>query len=354
MTIVTMTEDILFETRGKLGLAVLNRPKALNALNHDMVRSFSEQLKLWEVDPQIQVVCLVGAGQKAFCAGGDIRAVYDGREGGRADQLAFFADEYRLNDQIAGFPKPYVSLIDGIVMGGGAGLSMHGSYRVGAERTLFSMPETGIGFFPDVGASYFLNQLPGELGLYCALSAARLTQVDAFGAGLLTHTAPASAFPEILSALETSEDVEATLSDFHKDPAPSGLLARKAMIDEAFGETSLEKIVKGLDKRAGKPGREATIAKIMAETLVEKSPTSLKVTMEEIRRSRGQELRECLKQEYRILSRILQGDDFYEGVRAVLVDKDHSPKWRPPVLEEVDSATVASYFDEPAEGDLIF
>ncbi|WP_417694954.1 enoyl-CoA hydratase/isomerase family protein [Roseibium sp.] len=351
---MTSTDDILYEKRGGLGLAVLNRPKALNALNHHMVLSFSAQLDLWEKDPEIRVVCLMGSGGKAFCAGGDIRAIYDARQNGDPIPTEFFRDEYRLNDQIARYSKPYVALIDGIVMGGGAGLSMHGAYRVGAERTLFSMPETGIGFFPDVGATAFLNRLPGELGLYCALSSARLMQVDAYGAGLLTHAVKREAFDDILTALETTQDVAETLAAFHHEPLASGLLARQSLVDKAFSAKSMEKILKDLEKTAGKTGREATVAKIMAETLIEKSPTSLHVTLEQMRRGRGQVLRNCLVMEFRILNRILQADDFYEGVRAVLVDKDHSPKWSPPVLEEVDSAVVASYFEVPDGGDLTF
>lgn len=354
MNTTTMTDDILFETRQGLGLAVLNRPRALNALNHDMVKALSAQLELWAEDPAIRVVCLTAAGEKAFCAGGDIRAVYDGRMAGETGLTAFFHDEYRLNDRIARFSKPYVSLIDGIVMGGGAGLSMNGAYRVGAERTLFSMPETGIGFFPDVGASHFLSRLPGQIGLYCAMTAARIMQADAFGVGLLTHTVPRASFPDLLEALETSEDVPATLDAFHKAPAGSGLMARQPMIDKIFAGATAEKILGDLDKLSEKSSRDATAAKIMAETLVEKSPTSLKITLEQMRRARGKYLRECLVMEYRILSHILEGTEFYEGVRSVLIDKDHAPKWSPPILEEVDSADIAAYFEEPAGGDLTF
>lgn len=341
-----MTDEILFEQRGAAGFIILNRPKALNALNHPMVTAMAAKLDEWETDGSIRHVVITGAGEKAFCAGGDIRKVYEMKKAGEPGLADFFGDEYVLNARIKAYPKPYVSLIDGIVMGGGVGLSVHGRYRAGSEFTLFAMPETGIGFFPDVGGGYFLPRLPHFIGTYCALSAGRLKQADALAAGILTHAVPRESMPALAKALETAEDVEAVLASFQSDPGESGLMTHAGLIESVFSASTVAEIMSRLDA-VDSEWAQKTAADIRA-----KSPTSVHLALEQVRRGADLDFNACMRMEYRIVSRILEGHDFFEGVRAVLVDKDHAPKWQPAHLDQVDSAEIASYFQEPEGGDL--
>jgi len=342
-----VTDEILFEKRGKAGFAILNRPKALNALNHGMVKALAGQLVRWAEDPGIAHVVLKGAGEKAFCAGGDIRSIYDARMAGQVEDLsAFFRDEYLLNAQIKAFPKPYVSLIDGIVMGGGVGLSVHGSHRVGTEKTLFAMPETGIGFFPDVGGTWFLPRMPKKIGLYCALSAGRMKQGDALATGVLTHAVDGASLADIEQALETSQDIGAVLAPHLVTPERGPLMDNAALIEQAFSAGSVAEILTRLE------ASEDAFARKTVETIRQKSPTSVLIAFEQMKRGAGLDFNECMRLEYRILCHILQGVDFFEGVRAVLVDKDQAPKWSPQHFDQVDSAGLASYFEEPSDGDL--
>ncbi len=342
-----MSEDILFEIRGKAGFVLLNRPKALNALNHAMVKALARQLTHWEQDPAVAHVVITGAGEKAFCAGGDIRSIYDARMAGQMQGLAtFFGDEYVLNAQIKAFPKPFVALIDGIVMGGGVGVSVHGSHRVGTEKTLFSMPETAIGFFPDVGGTWFLPRMPRQSGVYCAVSAGRLKQGDALATGVLTHAISGSDLKDLEKALETADDVDAVLGTYTVEPGNGPLTDNLDLIEEAFSAPSVADILSRLD------ASDAEFARKTAEAIRAKSPTSVLIAFEQMQRGAAMTFNECMKLEYRIVSHILKGVDFFEGIRAVLVDKDHDPKWSPASLGEVDSAALASYFEEPSDGDL--
>ncbi|WP_246476366.1 enoyl-CoA hydratase/isomerase family protein [Roseibium litorale] len=341
-----MTDEILFEQRGAAGFIILNRPKALNALNHPMVTAMAAKLDEWDKDDSIRHVVVTGAGEKAFCAGGDIRKVYEMKKAGEPGLADFFGDEYVLNARIKAYPKPYISLIDGIVMGGGVGLSVHGRYRAGSEFTLFAMPETGIGFFPDVGGGYFLPRLPHFIGTYCALSAGRLKQADTLAAGILTHAVPRESMPALAKALETTEDVEAVLASFHQDPGASGLMAQASVIESVFSASTVAEIMSRLDA-VDSEWAQKTAADIRA-----KSPTSVHLALEQVRRGADLDFNANMRMEYRIVSRILQGHDFFEGVRAVLVDKDHAPDWQPAHLDQVDSAEIASYFQEPEGGDL--
>jgi enoyl-CoA hydratase len=340
--------DILFEKRGRLGLVTLNRPKALNALSDAMVRRFSAELDLWRRDDEVAVVAVRGNG-RAFCSGGDIRAVYEeGRIGPPAS--GYFRDEYRLNARVKHYPKPYVALVDGFVMGGGAGISIHGSHRVFAEGATFAMPETGIGFFPDVGVSYALARMPEETGVYCALAAVRLARGDSLHAGLATHAAPASAFDAILDGLAESGDADAVLSRLAGERPPPETLGRLgAAIASIFGTGSLEAILARLDEAEGPhaPWAERTAADIRS-----KSPTSLRVALRQVRAARDLDFDDCIRLDYRIACQILTGHDFYEGVRAALVDKDRSPRWRPDALAKVDPRAVEAHFLQPAAGDL--
>jgi enoyl-CoA hydratase len=342
-----VSDEILFQKCGKAGFVILNRPKALNAINHAMVRAMAEQLTRWGEDPEIAHVVVTGAGDKAFCAGGDIRSIYDARMSGQTEGLsAFFRDEYILNAQIKAYPKPYIALINGIVMGGGVGVSVHGSHRIGTEKTLFAMPETGIGFFPDVGGTYFLPRMPRSSGIYCALSSGRLKQGDALATGVLTHAVSEASLDDLERDLETADDIGAVLAPYLVTPEKEPVSENLDAIGETFSASSVEDILSRLDKS------DTDFAGKTAAAIRQKSPTSVLIAFEQMKRGGQLSFNECMKLEYRIVSRILQGTEFYEGIRAVLVDKDQAPKWSPSQFSQVDSAELASYFEEPADGDL--
>ncbi len=337
--------EILFERRGAAGLVTLNRPKALNAVTHHMVRELARQLDAWAQDEAITRVVVTAAGDRAFSAGGDLRQVTaGGMQGPHEQALQFWRDEYRLNAQIKRFRKPYIALIDGIVMGGGVGVSVHGSHRVAGDRFLFAMPEVGIGFFPDVGATYFLPRLPGEIGAYCALTGERLKTADGVGTGVASHHVPSKQFPELIDGLCGTISVDAILGAFSAPAGDGPLLARRSVIDRIFAGDRVETILERLDNEAGSESADSQWARSTAVTMRTKSPTSLRIALAQMRRGRGWTFEECMQAEYRIVSRIIREPDFHEGVRAVIVDKDNNPKWRPATLAEVGDATVAAHF----------
>ncbi|CUB00322.1 enoyl-CoA hydratase/isomerase family protein [Pannonibacter indicus] len=343
-------DEVLFEVAGQAGLITLNRPKALNALSHGMVKAIAARLDDWETNPAITRIVLRGNGEKAFCAGGDIRQVYDMgvRLGlkGAPEQTSFFADEYILNSRIKHFPKPWVSLIDGIVMGGGVGLSVHGSHRVGTEKTLFAMPETGIGFFPDVGGSYFLPRMPRRTGYYCALTSARLKQADALLTGVLTHALASASIPALTDALCAGEPVEAALARHTVEAGPAPLLEVMDELERVFGLSSVDQIWQAL------ASSDSDFARNCLGMLASKSPTSLALTFEQLNRGAELDFNGCMQMEFRIVSEILKHTDFYEGVRSVLVDRDNAPRWQAASLAEVDRTGLAAYFGRPEGGDL--
>lgn len=345
-----MSDEVVFERHGNTGLVILNRPTALNALTHDMVRALYATLREWASDPQVRQVIVTAAGDRAFCAGGDIRYIWaTGRER-YAEAVSFFRDEYRLNVLIKRFPKPYVALIDGICMGGGVGISVHGSHRVATERTVFAMPETGIGFFPDVGGSYILSRMPGHSGLYAGLTAARLGQADCLWAGLATHAVEAGAIGGILERLLAGGDLEGTLAEASVALDLSPLQELQSDIDHFFAKPSLDEILAALAHAdAGMKWARETL-----ETLRARAPSSLAITFDEISRARDLSFEECMAMEYRIVSRILQHADFYEGVRSVLVDKDGAPRWQPGRVEDLDPAVISAHFEPLPEGELAF
>ena len=340
------SSEILFDRRGAAGLVTLNRPQALNAVTLGMVRALTRQLAEWRADPSITRVVLTAAGGRAFSAGGDIRALYDAGTTGRHDEmLAFYGEEYLLNTIIKHYPKPYVALIDGIVMGGGVGLSVHGSHGVAGDRFSFAMPEVSIGFFPDVGATWFLPRLPGELGAYCALTGERLGAADGVAATIATHRVSSSRFPDLADALCGAMSVDATLAAF-AEPAGEGKLdARRGTIDRLFKSDRVEDILSALDA-AGEEFAASTAA-----TMRLKSPTSLKLALAQMRAGTKLSFQGCMQTEFRIVSRVIHGHDFYEGVRAVIVDKDNAPKWRPDTLAEVSDAEIARHFAPLPGGD---
>ncbi|HTQ82235.1 MAG TPA: enoyl-CoA hydratase/isomerase family protein [Pseudolabrys sp.] len=337
--------EILFERRGAAGMVTLNRPKALNAVTHAMVLVLRAQLDAWADDPAITRVVVVAAGDRAFSAGGDIRHLYDLGKAGKPDEaLQFWRDEYPLNAAIKNYRKPYVSLIDGIVMGGGVGVSIHGSHRVAGDRFSFAMPEVGIGFFPDVGATWFLPRMPGEVGTYCALTGERFGSGDGLAAGIATHRIPSARFPALLEGLSGTVPVDAVLAAF-AEPADEGpIMRRQAAIDRLFQGNHVEDILAALDREAASGRGDGDWAGKTAATIRTKSPLSLKLALAQVRRGGTMDFETCMRTEFRIVSRVIHGYDFYEGVRAVIVDKDNRPRWRPASLAEVSAAEVEGHF----------
>jgi enoyl-CoA hydratase len=344
---------ILFERRGGAGLVTLNRPNALNAVTLGMVRALARQLADWARDPAVTRVVVTAAGGRAFSAGGDIRELYNlGKAGRYPEMLPFWREEYTLNAQIKRYPKPYVSLIDGIVMGGGVGLSVHGSHRVAGDKFLFAMPEVSIGFFPDVGATWFLPRLPGELGTYCALTGERLAAADAVTATVATHRVASARWGELADALCGAVPVDAVLAAFAEPCEGGTVAAQRPAIDRLFKADRVEDILAALDREALAEGPAAPFADRSAAAIRTKSPTSLKLALAQVRAGRDLSFDACMKTEFRIVSRIIHGHDFYEGVRAVIVDKDNAPRWQPSKLDEVGKADVERHFAPLARDEL--
>jgi len=344
----TTEAPVLFSQDGPVGRILLNRPKALNALDLVMVDMMMAQLKSWEQDPSVKVVVIEGAGEKAFCAGGDIRGLYDARQVDDEEMLdAFYRREYHLNHYIATYPKPYIALMDGITMGGGVGVSVHGRFRIVTERTLFAMPETGIGFFPDVGGGYFLPRCPGQIGMYLGLTGARIKAADCLYAGLATHGAKSDALEVIKGALANASwegDGFAVAEDIlnkHETPFGSAPLSEiRTEIDHCFAGDSVVAIFEALQNASSAFGTETL------EVLLRKSPTSLCISFEQIRQGGDMSLADVLNMEYRLSQRMVSKPDLFEGVRAVIVDKDHAPKWQHGDIGQVDPREVAEYFEK--------
>lgn len=332
------TEDAIIARRdGRAGRILMNRPAALNALDLEMIRSFTRALEQFRDDPHVHVVVVEGAGDRAFCAGGDIRALRENQlKGDRGPVEAFFAEEYALNRMIAAYPKPYAALIDGICMGGGIGVSVHGAYRVATEHAMFAMPETAIGFFPDIGATYFLPRLPGRIGVYLGLTGARVRGADAVHAGFATHYTPR----ERLSALSQALAAEGpTALALFAAPLPAFSLAeQRAAIDRCFGSESVPEIVRLLDAEASEWAQQAL------GQLRGVSPTALSFTLEALRRGGDLTLPQALDAEFLLTRTTMAYPDFAEGVRAMVVDKDRKPQWQPARIEEVDPRTIAAMF----------
>lgn len=342
------TDHVLFERRGRALIITLNRPAQLNALNRGMCDRIQQALYTGMADSDVALVIIEGAGERAFCAGGDVVGMYHAGRAGSDEWEGFFHDEYRMNQTIAAYPDPYVALLDGVTMGGGVGLSIHGRYRVATERTLFAMPETGIGLIPDVGGTHALPRLPGELGSYAALTGARLSAADCIYAGIATHFVPADRLPLLYELLaDGDEPVESILATLHTDPGDAPLEALRDAIDFHFVHDSVDAIQASL--AAGDEWAQSTHA-----TIARMSPTSLKLTLRALRMGESASLEQALQTEYRIVCAIKHGHDFFEGVRAQLIDKDKSPRWQPAVLSGVGEEMVAAYFEMPASGDLTF
>jgi len=336
--------DILFHQQGSAGLVTLNRPQALNALTRQMVLGLRAKLEQWRDDPAVTRVIVTASPGRAFCAGGDLREIYDlGRAGRQPEALAFFRAEYGLNATIKQYPKPYIALIDGIVMGGGVGISAHGSHRVASENWVFAMPEVGIGFFPDVGATWFLPRCHGQIGTYCALTGERLGAADAMTAGIATHHVPRARLPELLDRLCGDAAVDETLASFARAPAGEPTLLRQD-ISRSFAHENVEEILAHLEAEGAVGGATSAWAAATAKIMRTKAPLSLKIALAQIRRGINWSFAECMRAEFRIVSRVLYDHDFYEGVRALIIDKDNQPRWRPDRLTDVSTAEVERHF----------
>ncbi|MFF2012979.1 enoyl-CoA hydratase/isomerase family protein [Streptomyces sp. NPDC058195] len=343
-------DPVLLHTEGRVRHITLNRPRALNALNHDMVARLDAALADAEADDTVTAVLIAGAGGRGLCAGGDIRSIYEDARAGGSASVDFWRDEYRLNARIARFPKPYVAIMDGIVMGGGVGVSAHGDVRIVTERSRIAMPETGIGFVPDVGGTRLLGAAPGELGVHLALTADAVGAADALLCGLADHFVPSeqvAALTADLAGCDSAAGIEETVRR-HAAPAPDGeLAAHREWIDACYRADTVEEIVGRLDS-SGVPA-----AKQAAATILGKSPTALKVTLSAVRRARGLgSLEAVLDQEYRTSCVAFTRPDLVEGVRAQIVDKDRTPHWNPATLAEVTEADVASFFSPLGDREL--
>ena len=339
---------ILFEKRGALGLVTLNRPKALNALTHGMCIGLAKALDEWAGDGAIEAVAIRGAGPRAFCAGGDIRSLWESSRDKTLSGLNFLRDEYRLNAAIAAFPKPYIALWHGIVMGGGAGVSVHGRYRLADASLVFAMPETGIGFVTDVGASFFLSRLAGEMGLYLALTGARIGRDDAMALGLATHAVDVVDHDALIEKLANGANAQDAIAKFAATPAASPLKKEIARIGRTFAAHSVEAVLERLER----DGSEFAVA--AARVIRARSPSACKFTFRALREARALSLRDCLKMEYRIAARAVPAPDFREGVRAAIIDKDGKPAWTPAALAGVSEADIAGYFATLGARDLSF
>ena len=338
---MTIEETTVIRRDGRVGRILLNRPKVLNALELPMIRAATATLRAWRDDPHVHAVVIEGAGERAFCAGGDIRALRDLLlAGNRAAVDEFFTEEYALNLMIATYPKPYVALIDGICMGGGIGMSVHAPYRVATEHAGFAMPETAIGFFPDIGATYLLPRLPGQLGTYLGLTGLRVTGADAVHAGLATHFVPRARLADLSAALAT--DGVAALAAF-AEPLPAFSLAEiRPEIDACFGAATVGEMISRLE--ASRDGGGSAWTETTLKALRTVSPAALHWTLRALRRGSDLTLPQALEAEFRLTRTTMAHPDFAEGVRAMVVDKDRKPAWQPARAEDVDPATIDALF----------
>jgi enoyl-CoA hydratase len=342
---VDLNDELIVERKGHCGIIRLNRPRALNSLNLGMVRGMKSALADFADDPSIASVVVRGEGGRAFCAGGDIRIIHDLGKANDPDVSRFWREEFPLNHTIAHYPKPYVAFMDGIVMGGGVGLSSHGAFRVVTERTRLAMPETGIGYFPDVGVSWLLPQAPGEIGTWMGLTGNEVNAADAIFAGLADVHVPSERLEELTLAISTlgpsdvHKGIETLLSQFSTPPSPGMFESGRALIDAVFSHDTVEEIIAALK------ARDDDLSKTTLQSLEKRSPTSLKITLRMLRLARESSgLIECLEREFSAGLEVLKGHDFYEGVRAALIDKDRNPQWQPALLAQVESADIDRFF----------
>ena len=339
-------DEVLTRIDAGVGLITLNRPKAINSLTHGMVTAIDAALRGWADDDAVATVVLTGAGERGLCAGGDVVALYHSAKAGGAEARKFFFDEYRLNARIGRYPKPYVAVMDGIVMGGGVGVAGHGNVRVVTDTSKIAMPEVGIAFIPDVGGTYLLSRAPGGLGLHAGLTGAPFGAGDAIAMGFADHYVPHAALESFVAAV-VADGVDAALGKFAEQAPASPLVAQRDWIDACYsGETIIE-IVAALREHEG-PAKDA------ADLIGTRSPVALAATLAAVRRAaKLPSLEDVLVQEYRVSCASLRSHDFVEGIRAQLVDKDRNPQWSPSSIDAVTEADVEQYFI-PADPDLTF
>ncbi|WP_322517661.1 enoyl-CoA hydratase/isomerase family protein [Rhodopseudomonas palustris] len=355
MNIAVTEPDLIVRREGAAGVVRLNRPKALNALTLEMARGLDAALTEFEADSDIALILIEGAGERGLCAGGDIVGLYNSaREGGDLGKV-FWREEYVMNARIAKFPKPYVAYMDGFVMGGGVGIAGHGSHRIVTDKTKIAMPEVGIGFFPDVGGTWLLSRAPGEIGTYFGLTGETMNGADAIYAQFADAFVPASAWPELRTALTAAsadahaDNVRGILARFTMTPEAGPAQLHAQQIDQWFAHDTVEEIFADL-QRDGSEFAQATLKALRA-----KSPTSLKVALKLLRIARdAASLEACLVHEYRAALQVFVSDDFVEGIRAAVIDKDRAPKWRPATIEEVTPDIVARYFEGRGADELQF
>jgi enoyl-CoA hydratase len=347
--------DLIARREGAAGIIRLNRPKAINAVTLEMFRDIDRALDQFEADPAVGLILLEGAGDRGLCAGGDIRALYESSKVNGDLGKILWREEYILNARIAKFAKPYVAFMDGIVMGGGVGLSAHGRHRVVTEKTKLAMPEVGLGFFPDVGGTWLLSRSPGEIGTYFGLTGQTMNGPDAIYARFADAVVPSgklAALRETLINLRAgvnSADVKATIDAFATGETSGPVAARKPQIDGWFAFDRMQDIVAALTH----DGSELALSTL--KTLGEKSPRGMAVALKLLRLARrSASLEQCLVREYRAALEVFRSDDFREGVRAAVIDKDRNPKWSPPAIEDVTREMLEPYFAEIGADELTF
>lgn len=340
-----MTDQIITDVQNGVGLLTLNRPKAINSLTHEMVTAITEVLTKWENDPAVRAVVLTGAGERGLCAGGDVVAVHNSAKVGGEAARKFWREEYLLNAQIAEFPKPYVALMDGIVMGGGVGVGAHANTRIVTDTSKIAMPEVGIGFIPDVGGTYLLSRTRGQLGLHAALTGAPFSGSDAIALGFADFYVPHDRLSKFIQSIIDS-DIATALAVHSVAPPASELLTQRSWIDQCYSAPTVSHIVEALRGH----GDERALA--AAGLIITRSPIALSATLAAIRRAdKLPTLKAVLTQEYRVSSHSLTTHDLVEGIRAQLVDKDRNPQWNPKTLADVTEADVEAYF-QPVSDDL--
>ena len=343
-------EEVFFEVKESLGLITLNRPKALNALTLSMVRKIHPKLKEWENDSSIKYVLIKAQGEKAFCAGGDIRALHDWGKNNEDEAIGFYREEYTLNQYIKRYPKPYISLVNGIVMGGGVGLSVHGSHRIAGENYSFAMPETGIGLFPDVGGSFFLSRLKYEAGTYLALTGSRIKAADAIFLQTATNFVKSENFSSIINDLSKGErdpgDIITSYSSSPDEESEFEMISDFSL--KNFKGNTIEEIIDNLKNN------NSDFATKILSIIGTKSPTSLKVALRSLQLGRKNSFEDCMKMEFRMVNKVMNDHDFYEGVRALIIDKDNKPSWSPKSIEDVEDSFVDEFFHSLTENELKF
>ena len=341
------SDDIVSRVEDGVGFVTLNRPKAINSLNQSMVEGLRAVLTAWEQDDAISAVVLSGAGERGLCAGGDVVAIYHSARADGAEARRFWHDEYLMNGQIGRFPKKYVALMDGIVMGGGVGVGAHANTRVVTETSKMAMPEVGIGFIPDVGGAYLLSRAPGSLGLHAALTGAPFSGADAIALGFADHYVPHDKLDALRQAI-AADGVESAIAVHAVEPPASQLAAQRDWIDDCYAGDTVADIVAALRGHGAGPANDA------ANLIATRSPVALSVTLEAVRRAAKLDtLEDVLAQDYRVSSASLRSHDLVEGIRAQLVDKDRNPKWSPASLAQVSAADVEAYF-APVDDELTF